>query len=81
MSNSPLQPSYVLRGHASAIHVVHFLRGSTTRLATADADGWLVIWDLAVKRPTAVWRAHEGAVLGVGTWGAGSRESGGRVIT
>lgn len=76
----PLQPTYILRGHAAPLHTVHFL--APTRLATADADGWLIIWDLASKRPIAVWRAHDGAaVLAVGNWGGFGSEEGGKVIT
>lgn len=49
-------------------------------LLTGDADGWVVAWDLATRRPRAVWRAHEGTVLGVGEW-AGSGGETGRIIT
>jgi len=66
----PAQPDYVLRGHTAQIHCVHFLR-QNSRLLTGDADGWVVLWNFAVKRPVAVWRAHGGSVLGVGSWGAG----------
>ncbi|KAL9105904.1 MAG: hypothetical protein Q9187_008643 [Circinaria calcarea] len=62
----PAQPTYVLRGHASQIHALHFYKGN---LLTADAEGWLVSWGLAYKRPVAVWRAHEDAILGLATWG------------
>ncbi|KAL1311750.1 hypothetical protein AAFC00_001840 [Neodothiora populina] len=61
------QPDYVLRGHSAQIHSVCFLRHNT-RLLTGDAQGWLVLWSLASKRPVAVWRAHEGAILGLGSW-------------
>lgn len=64
----PAQPVYVLRGHSCAVHVVQFYR-SNSRLFTADADGWAVIWNLATKRAVAVWRAHENAVLGFAAWG------------
>lgn len=64
----PAQPAFVLRGHAAQIHALHFTKGNA-RLLTADADGWIVSWNLAFKRPVAVWRAHGGAILGVGSWG------------
>ena len=64
----PAQPDYVLRGHTAQIHCVYFLR-KNLRLLTGDADGWVVLWNLAIKRPVAVWRAHEGSVLGLGSWG------------
>lgn len=69
-SSQPVaQPVYVLRGHGSQIHVVHFLR-QNTRLITGDADGWVVVWDLTIKRPVAVWRAHSAAILGISHWGS-----------
>lgn len=40
------------------------------RLVTGDADGWIVIWSLATKRAVAVWRAHEGTLLGARSWGS-----------
>ncbi|KAF7872745.1 uncharacterized protein EAF02_008816 [Botrytis sinoallii] len=64
------QPSYILRGHATPIHVAKFIRGNT-RLVTGDAEGWVVMWSLESRRGTAVWRAHEGVLLGVGEWGDG----------
>lgn len=66
----PAQPDYVLRGHAAQIHCVHFLR-QNLRLLTGDADGWVILWNLAIKRPVAVWKAHGGSVLGLGSWGVG----------
>ncbi|KAI9690631.1 MAG: hypothetical protein M1820_009962 [Bogoriella megaspora] len=65
---SAAQPVYVLRGHRSAIHSLTFLRHNS-RLLSGDADGWAVLWTLASKRPAAVWKAHEGAVLGLVRWG------------
>ena len=38
---------------------------------TGDADGWIVVWSLAIKRPIAVWKAHEGTILGARGWGDG----------
>ncbi|RDL39812.1 uncharacterized protein BP5553_04152 [Venustampulla echinocandica] len=61
------QPSYVLRGHGAHIHSTSFIR-SNSRLVTGDADGWIVIWSLATKRPVAVWRAHQGTILGADAW-------------
>ncbi|KAL8805640.1 MAG: hypothetical protein Q9223_000379 [Gallowayella weberi] len=64
----PAQPSFVLRGHSAQVHAVHFIQGNT-RLLSADAEGWIVSWSLASKRPVAVWRAHTNAVLGISSWG------------
>ncbi|EAW12974.1 WD40 repeat domain-containing protein [Aspergillus clavatus NRRL 1] len=60
----PATPIYILRGHASPIHALH-LFNRNLRLVSADANGWIVVWDLVMKRPVAVWKAHEGAVLEV----------------
>ncbi|CAZ83786.1 unnamed protein product [Tuber melanosporum] len=64
---APAQPTYILRGHATQIHSVHFY-SSNTRLATADASGWVILWSLSTRRATAVWKAHEGSVLKVDDW-------------
>ena len=65
----PAQPAYVLRGHQAQIHAVHFLRDNL-RLLSGDADGWVVLWNLPIKRPVAVWRAHSNAILGISSWKA-----------
>ena len=64
----PAQPAFILRGHSAQIHALHFTPGNA-RLLTADADGWVVSWNLAFKRPVAVWKAHNNAILGLGNWG------------
>ncbi|KAK0345111.1 Astra associated protein 1 Asa1 [Friedmanniomyces endolithicus] len=66
-SHLPAQPVYVLRGHTAQVHAVHFLR-QNLRLLSGDADGWVVLWNVPIRRPVAVWRAHKGAVLGLGSW-------------
>jgi hypothetical protein len=57
-------PTYVLRGHVSAIHALNFYHANS-RLVSGDGDGWIVVWSLVTKRPVAAWKAHEGAILGV----------------
>lgn len=64
----PAQPSYILRGHTAQIHAVHFLRYNL-RLISGDADGWIVLWSIPIKRPVAVWKAHNGTILGLANWG------------
>ncbi|KZM25900.1 Astra associated protein 1 Asa1 [Ascochyta rabiei] len=64
----PPQPSYILRGHASQIHSVRFVR-QNARLITGDADGWVIYWKLETKRALAVWKAHDNAILGTAEWG------------
>lgn len=61
-------PKIVLRGHKAQVHVAVFLRNNE-RLATGDADGYVILWDLTIMRPRAVWRAHESAILGIRGWG------------
>ncbi|PYI11104.1 WD40 repeat-like protein [Aspergillus sclerotiicarbonarius CBS 121057] len=60
----PATPTYILRGHAAAIHALQIFH-QNLRLVSGDADGWIVVWDLVSKRPLAVWKAHDGAVLEV----------------
>jgi WD40 repeat protein len=69
MSTGTPAPKSILRGHKAQVHAATFLRGNE-RLATGDADGFVVLWDLTIMRPRAVWRAHENAILGIGDWGA-----------
>lgn len=69
MSLPAAQPAYVLRGHSAQIHSVSFMRFNS-RLVTGDADGWIVVWNLATKRPVAAWKAHEGTIMGVRSWGS-----------
>ena len=64
----PAQPAFILRGHSAQIHALHFTPDNA-RLFTADADGWIVSWNLSFKRPVAVWKAHSSAILGLGNWG------------
>ena len=63
----PAQPAFILRGHSAQIHALHFTKDNA-RLLTADADGWVVSWNLASKRPVAAWKAHGNAILGLGSW-------------
>lgn len=60
----PATPAYIFRGHSSPIHALRFYRNNL-RLISGDADGWIVIWNVVTKRPVAVWKAHEGAILTV----------------
>jgi WD40 repeat protein len=71
MSLPPAQPAYILRGHGAQIHSTTFIR-SNSRLVTGDADGWIVLWNMATKRAAAVWQAHGGAILGLAAWGQNS---------
>ncbi|KAI9827166.1 MAG: hypothetical protein M1832_005302 [Thelocarpon impressellum] len=73
----PARPTYVLRGHSAAVHALQFIR-SNAYLVSGDADGWVVVWDVATKRPAAVWRAHEKAILGLVGWGPGALITHGR---
>ncbi|KAL7629761.1 Astra associated protein 1 Asa1 [Parahypoxylon ruwenzoriense] len=42
---------------------------SNQRLASGDADGFVVLWDLTIMRARAVWRAHTNTILGIADWG------------
>jgi WD40 repeat protein len=65
---SPAQPSYIFRGHTSQIHALRFWR-ENSRLIAGDADGWIVLWNLITRRPSAVWKAHTASILTIETWG------------
>lgn len=68
MAESTPSPKNILRGHKVQVHAATFIRGNE-RLITGDAEGYVVLWDLTIMRPKAVWRAHENAILGVRGWG------------
>ena len=63
----PAQPSYIFRGHTAQIHALHFARRNLA-LLSGDADGWVVLWDVPIKRARAVWKPHDGPILGLGYW-------------
>lgn len=67
MEARPAQPISILRGHKAQVHSAAFVRNSE-RLATGDADGFVVVWDLTILRPRAVWRAHTNSILGIAGW-------------
>ncbi len=67
-ASPPAQPAYILRGHSAQVHALQFTQDNQ-RLLTGDADGWLVSWNLAFKRPVASWKGHEKGILGLGSWG------------
>ncbi|KAL2761076.1 hypothetical protein ACRALDRAFT_1078468 [Sodiomyces alcalophilus JCM 7366] len=66
--NEPPHPRSILRGHGAQVHALAFVRDNS-RLASGDADGFVVLWDLTTLRPTAVWRPHENSILGIQGWG------------
>lgn len=68
MAESPPSPKTILRGHKAQVHAAVFVR-QNERLATGDAEGFVALWDLTIMRPRAVWKAHEGAILGIQGWG------------
>ncbi|KAL0944549.1 WD repeat-containing protein [Colletotrichum truncatum] len=68
MTDSVPHPKTILRGHKAQVHALTFIRGNE-RLVSGDAEGFVVLWDLTIMRPTAVWRPHENAILGVQGWG------------
>lgn len=67
MERGPAVPSYILRGHESPIHALHFYGGNAL-LVSGDSDGWMVIWSLSSKRPVAVWKGHDGGVMQIQHW-------------
>ncbi|KAI2479683.1 WD domain containing protein [Pyrenophora tritici-repentis] len=73
----PALPTCILRGHASQIHCVQFVRQNSC-LLTGDADGYVVYWDLSTSRALEAWKAHDGPILGVAQWGHGRMITHGR---
>ncbi|ROT41901.1 WD40 repeat-like protein [Sodiomyces alkalinus F11] len=67
MAETP-HPRSILRGHGAQVHALAFVRNNS-RLASGDAVGFVVLWDLTTLRPTVVWRPHENAILGIQGWG------------
>lgn len=63
----PAQPAYVFRGHTAQVHAVIFLHGNL-RLLSGDAEGWVILWSVPIKRPVAVWKPHKGPILGLASW-------------
>ncbi|ETS73633.1 hypothetical protein PFICI_14579 [Pestalotiopsis fici W106-1] len=66
--SEPATPKSVLRGHQAQVHATAFVRDNQ-RLASGDAEGYVVLWDLTIMRPRAVWQAHTNAILGIASWG------------
>ncbi|KAK5996964.1 ASTRA-associated protein 1 [Cladobotryum mycophilum] len=62
MAESIPSPKSILRGHKAQVHAATFIRNNE-RLITGDAEGFVVLWDLTIMRPRAVWRAHGNAIL------------------
>ena len=67
MAQGPAIPTYILRGHAAPVHNLLFFNANAF-LASADSNGWLIVWSIVSKRPVAVWKAHEGSVNGIKFW-------------
>lgn len=53
-----------LRAHSASVRALNFSQDGLS-LISGDEDGWVVIWDLCSRRPTAIWRAHTHALLAV----------------
>lgn len=75
----PPKPIYVLRGHTAEITSLRFIRNNARLISgyrakldpffnSSDADGWVVLWDMASRRPSAVWKAHDASVLSIRDW-------------
>ncbi|KTW27118.1 uncharacterized protein T551_03112 [Pneumocystis jirovecii RU7] len=66
MNNIP-RPLYIFRGHEVQISYIHFFK-KNKNLATCDANGWVIIWNVFTRRPIIVWRAHLDSVLTCHYW-------------
>lgn len=63
-----MQKKFSLRGHKAPVSI---LCSHNDSLISADSHGWVVWWNVATKRPIALWQAHSGQVLTVKStpWG------------
>lgn len=78
----PPSPIYVFRGHVSEITALQFIRDNTRLVSGytsilchaeySDTDGWIVVWLMISRRPTAVWKGHDAGVLSIREWGTES---------
>ncbi|ODQ80336.1 hypothetical protein BABINDRAFT_166674 [Babjeviella inositovora NRRL Y-12698] len=85
-ATQPMEVSFeklaTLRGHNSDIttslyfHVPNPNGRLTPTLVTGDSTGWLVWWDLAIRRPIGVWRAHDKTIITIKQLGVGLSELG-----
>jgi WD40 repeat protein len=66
-----ISASAVLRTHAYSVTSVDFNGGC--ELVSGDEGGWVFVWSLVTRRPTAVFRAHEKAVIKVQWFNSGDR--------
>ncbi|EMR11245.1 hypothetical protein PNEG_00276 [Pneumocystis murina B123] len=66
MNNVP-RPVYIFRGHEAQISYVYFFK-KNENLATCDADGWVIIWNIFTFRSTIVWKAHLESILTCYDW-------------
>src|SRR5271169_6174844 len=64
----PPSPQYVFRGQVAEITCLQFISDDQS-VVSGDAEGWVVVWRMSTRRPTAVWRAHEASVLSIHQWG------------
>lgn len=62
-----------LRAHQATVTSVGF-HTSGLWLFSGDEKGWVVWWDLLSKRPKAIWRAHDLALLAVKYLGSSELE-------
>ncbi|KAK8438443.1 Astra associated protein 1 Asa1 [Candidozyma auris] len=55
-----LSKHFSLRGHKAPIACFCKLQD---KIASGDRDGWVVVWDLDVRRPLGFWKAHDGQII------------------
>lgn len=52
--------NFSFRGHKAAIACIGSFQND---VVSADRDGFVAVWDVFLKRPKAVWKAHDGHVV------------------
>ncbi|GEQ71940.1 hypothetical protein JCM33374_g5626 [Metschnikowia sp. JCM 33374] len=53
-------PKFSLRAHKAALTCIITHQD---KLISSDRDGWIIVWNLASRRPMALWRGHDGHIL------------------
>lgn len=53
---------FSLRGHKVSVSTIQSLDNA---LVSADRNGWVIVWNVSIKRPIALWQAHTDQIITV----------------
>ncbi|ODV77652.1 uncharacterized protein CANTADRAFT_37400, partial [Suhomyces tanzawaensis NRRL Y-17324] len=60
----PVQ-SFSLRSHGAAVSAMDSNTSSGATFISADSDGWVIWWNISIKRPILKWKAHQSKIISV----------------